>query len=184
MGKKFNNWVLTKVLGWTVDGPLPQDRSTVILGVPHTSIWDFAIAFFYYRSLGEKVHVMIKKEAFFWPFGKLLKAMGGFPMDRKNPTKTTLSLIRAINESEHFHLAICPEGTRKAVSKWKTGYHKIARATGSPVYMGYFNWGTKHIGIGPSVELTDNAREDTARIQALYEQMHLTGKYPDNYTTR
>jgi hypothetical protein len=50
--------------------------------------------------------------------------------------------------------------------------------------MGYFDWGTKTIGRGQKVELTDDAKADMARIQDLYEQMHLTAKHPDMYRTK
>ena len=49
--------------------------------------------------------------------------------------------------------------------------------------MGYFDWGTKCVGIGKKVEITDDARADTDRIQALYEEMHLKGKHPEGYIT-
>ena len=52
-----------------------------------------------------------------------------------------------------------------------------------PVYLGYFDWGTKHISIGERFELGDNARADTDLIQQKYEQLHLTGKHPENYIT-
>ncbi|MBQ7508291.1 MAG: hypothetical protein IJT52_03080, partial [Spirochaetales bacterium] len=82
-----------------------------------------------------------------------------------------------------FILAIAPEGTRKPVKRWKTGYHVIARAVRCPVYMGYFDWGRKRVSVGEKVELTDDARADTDRIQALYEEMHLQGKHPEGYIT-
>ena len=49
--------------------------------------------------------------------------------------------------------------------------------------MGYFDWKTKHVSIGKKVELTDDARADTDRIQALYEEMHMQGKNPEGYVT-
>ena len=82
------------------------------------------------------------------------------------------------------HLALAPEGTRKRVKRWKTGFHTIAREVGCPVYMGYFDWGTKRISRGQKVELTDDAKADMERIQALYEEMHLVGKHPELYTTK
>ena len=75
-------------------------------------------------------------------------------------------------------------GTRKPIRKWKTGYHIIARATGIPVYICYFDWGTKRVGISCKINLTDDARADTDRIQAYYETLHLTGKHPSGYITR
>jgi 1-acyl-sn-glycerol-3-phosphate acyltransferase len=82
------------------------------------------------------------------------------------------------------HLALAPEGTRKPVKRWKTGFHTIAREVGCPVYMGYFDWGTKRISRGHKVELTDDARADMERIQKLYEDMHLVGKHPEMYITK
>ena len=72
---------------------------------------------------------------------------------------------------------------RMYVGKWKTGYHKIATAVGGPVYLGYFDWGTKRIGRGQKFELTDDPVADTKRIQEIYEAMHLQGKHRENYAT-
>lgn len=181
--RNFCGWCLRK-LGWTaVDGPCPAAKA-IILGVPHTTIWDLVISYLYYTSIGGDAKVMVKDSVFVWPLSAILRKMGAFPMDRKNPTKMIMSTIRAFNSSETFHLAMCPEGTRKPIKKWKTGYHTIAKQTGATVYAGYFDWGTKTISRGQEFPLTDNAREDTDRLQALYETMKLTGKFPENYVTK
>lgn len=170
-------------MGWTaVEPPVPEDKC-LILGAPHTSIWDFVVSYLYYTSVGGKAYVMIKKEFFWGPLGWLLRKLGGIPVDRKNASSLVLSVIHAMNSTERLHLAIAPEGTRKPVKRWKTGFHLIARETGVPVYLGYFDWGTKRVGRGQKVELTDDARADMQRIQDIYESMHLTGKYPKDYIT-
>lgn len=174
---------LLHLLGWTAVEPPVEDKHCIILGVPHTSIWDFFISYLYYAAIGGNAKCMIKKEMFFPPLGWLLRAMGGIPVDRTSPTRLVRSIIREMENEEYFQLALAPEGTRKPVAKWKTGFHLIARQTGIPVYMGYFDWKTKRIGRGQKVELTDNAKADMERIQALYEEMHLTGKHPENYIT-
>lgn len=186
MWAKFCKFLLTKVMGWTIDcpGPAPEDK-VILLGVPHTSAWDFVVSYLFYRQFdGPKAKVMIKKEFFFWPIGGLLRRLGGIPVDRTSASAMVKSLITQMNKEKVFHLAIAPEGTRKPVRKWKTGYHLIAREVGCPVYMAYFDWKTKHVGIGSKVELTDDARADTDRIQALYEEMGLQGKYPKDYITK
>ena len=38
-------------------------------------------------------------------------------------------------------------------------------------------------GIGQKFELSDDARADTERIQAIYEEMHLRGRHPEGYIT-
>lgn len=182
MWKNFCGFIL-RALGWTaVEPPVPEDKC-VILGVPHTSIWDFAISYLYYTSVGGKASVMIAKEFFWWPLGSLLRALGAIPVDRKNPTTLLLSVIHEMNKVDKFHLAIAPEGTRKAVKRWKTGFHTIARECNIPVYLGYFDWKTKRVGRGQKFELTDDAKADMKRIQEIYEQMHLVGKHPEGYVT-
>ncbi len=179
---KFCGFML-KTLGWTKVNDSVEEDKCILLGVPHTSVWDFLISYLYYRSCGEKAKCMVKKEFFFPPVGWLLRAMGGIPVDRSNPTTLLRSVIKEMEAPGRFHLAIAPEGTRKPVKNWKTGFHLIARATGIPVYLGFFDWGTKRIGRGEKVELTDDARADMKRIQEIYENMHLTGKHPEKYIT-
>ena len=93
MWRKFCGWLL-KIMGWTVDDPnvVPEDKC-IILGVPHTSAWDFVISYLFYTSIGGKAKVMVKKEFFFWPIGGLLRKIGGLPVDRKNATRLVLSTI-------------------------------------------------------------------------------------------
>ena len=127
---------------------------------------------------------MVKGEFFWGPLGWLLRKLGGIPVDRSRGSNVVLSVIREMKAQKVVHLALAPEGTRKPVKRWKTGFHTIAREVGCPVYMGYFDWGTKRISRGQKVELTDDARADMERIQALYEEMHLVGKHPEMYVTK
>lgn len=170
-------------MGWTADTPPAPENKCIILGVPHTSIWDFVISYLYYTSVGGKPYCMVKGEFFIGPLGWLMRKLGAIPVDRTKGSNVALSVIHEMKSKDIVHLALAPEGTRKPVKRWKTGFHTIARQVGCPVYMGYFDWGTKHIGRGEKVELTDDAKADMARIQQLYEQMHLTAKHPDMYVT-
>ncbi len=180
---KFCGFLLEKVMGWTViGGPIPEKKA-IVLGVPHTSAWDFVISYLFYTQFdtGTLPHVMIKKEFFVGPVGWFLRKCGCVPVDRSNASSMVLSLIREMEKDDQFILAIAPEGTRKPIKHWKTGYHLIAKETGVPVYMGYFDWGTKRVGCGKKIELTDDARADTAHIQDLYREMGLKGKHPEGY---
>ena len=183
MWRKFCGWLL-RTLGWTAVDPVAPENKCIILGVPHTSIWDFVISYLYYTSVGGKPYCMIKGELFWGPLGWLLRKLGGIPVDRKRGSNVALSVINEMKRTPIVHLALAPEGTRQPVRRWKTGFHTIARAVGCPVYMGYFDWGTKRISRGQKVELTDDARADMERIQGLYEEMHLTGKHPEMYITK
>ena len=183
MWRKFCAWLL-KRMGWKVIGGAAPEEKCVILGVPHTCIADFFVSYLFYTGIGHTAHIMIKKEFFFWPVGPLLKKVGCIPVDRSNGATVVRSVISAAESAKgEFHVCIAPEGTRKPVHKWKMGYHMIASALGCPVYLGFFDWGRKEIGVGERFEISDNARADTDRIQALYESKHYTARYPEKYCT-
>lgn len=184
MTQRFCSFVL-KTFGWTCIGDRVQEKNCIFLEAPHTSIWDFLMGYLYYRSKGGHLRTMIKKEAFFFPVNLILRAMGAFPIDRSNPSSTIRSIIDEMERSggKPFHLVICPEGTRKAVRKWKTGYHTIARETGTPVYITMIDWGHKRIGVMQKFDISDNARADTDKIQAIYKAADVIALHPENFVT-
>ena len=104
--------------------------------------------------------------------------------DKKKLSELVRSVIKEMEKTDLMHLAIAPEGTRKPISRWKTGYHFIAKAANIPVYLCYFDWGTKKVAVAQKVELTDDANADTRRIQEIYEKMNLKGRHPEKYLTR
>ena len=72
------------LMGWKgMDEAIPAPKC-IILGAPHTSIWDFVISWLYYRSVGGNAKVMIKKGFFKWPLGPILRHLGGIPVDRSS----------------------------------------------------------------------------------------------------
>ena len=177
---RFCGWALRK-LGWTSDSGPMQEKKAIVLGVPHTTVWDFLICYLFYTQFGKVAHIMIKQEFFFWPLGPILKACGAVPVDRSNAATMVRSLIHVMENEEEFHLAIAPEGTRKATKRWKTGFHLIARETGATVYVGYFDWGRKRIGVGEPIELTDDVKADMKRIYDHYRPMGLQGLHKNHF---
>ncbi|MBP5333543.1 MAG: 1-acyl-sn-glycerol-3-phosphate acyltransferase [Bacteroidales bacterium] len=177
---KFCGWLLRK-MGWeSVGGPMKEQKA-IVLGVPHTSFKDFLVCYLFYTQFGKVAHIMIKKQFFWWPMGALLRALGAVPVDRKSPTETVRSLIHIMEEVPEFHLAIAPEGTRKPVKRWKSGYHLIARETGATVYLGYYDWGRKRISVGEPFELTDDVKADMQRMYDHYRPMGIQGYHKDNF---
>ncbi|MCI1779070.1 MAG: 1-acyl-sn-glycerol-3-phosphate acyltransferase [Bacteroidales bacterium] len=181
--KYFCRFIM-KLLGWkAVGGKVPEDKA-IILGVPHTSAWDFIISYFFYTSLGGKAYIMVKKEFFWGPLSPILKALGGLPVDRKHGARVTMQVIEAMESRKELHLAIAPEATRHLTDRWKTGFHTIARACNlDHVYLGYFDWGTKRISVGEKFMLSDNASEDLKKIMARYAEMNLHGKNKGCFST-
>lgn len=174
-----------KKLGWTAMDQAIPEKKCIILGAPHTSIWDFVISYLYYASVGGNAKVMIKKSFFVWPLKPILIKLGGIPVDRsaKGGASMVRQMIHEFESSESFQLAIAPEGTRKAVKRWKSGFHAIAKATGVPVYLGYFDWGTKTVGAKERLELTDDPVADLKRVRQWYKDKGVVGKFPEMFTT-
>lgn len=175
--------LILKLLGWKAIEPPVPEKKCIILGVPHTSLWDFVISFLYYHSYGAKANIMIKKSFFWGPLAPIMRGLGGIPVDRERGSSLVRLLVKAFEEREYMHLAIAPEGTRKKVEKWKTGFHTIARAANIPVYLGYFDWGKKHVGRGEKFELSDDAEEDLRRIRKYYLDKGVQGKHKELFST-
>ena len=177
---KFCGWLLRK-MGWkTVGGPMKEAKA-IVLGVPHTSVWDFIVSYLFYTQFGKVAHCMIKEEFFFWPVGPILRACGAVPVNRKSASTMVKSLITLVENVDELHVAIAPEGTRSLTTRWKAGFHLIAKETGATVYLGYFNWGRKEISVGEPIQLTDDPKADLERIYDLYRPMGLEGKHKEKF---
>lgn len=175
--------LLLKLMGWKTEGGPAPEKKCIIIGIPHTSAWDFVISWLYYTSVGARASVLIKKEFFFWPIGWFLKKMGGVPIDRSKGANVVRQVIQHFNESDYMHLALTPEGTRKRTTNWKAGFHTIAKNVNVPVYLGSFDWGTKIVTIGEKMELTDDPKADIQRMKDFYRKKGVVGKFPEMFTT-
>ncbi len=165
-----------------MEPPAPESKC-IILGVPHTSGWDFIISYLYYKSVGGSASVMVKKSFFVWPLGYIVKAMGGVAVDREKGASVTLQIIEEFKKRDVFHLAIAPEGTRKPTARWKAGFHTIARAANVPVYLGYFDWAKREVGRGERIELTEDVAADLKKIRQWYKNKGVVGKHPSKFIT-
>lgn len=172
---------LMKLLGWEVENKIKDNmpKKAVVLSVPHTSLTDFVMGFLAYKNLGLKAYYLIKKEAFFFPFGYFLKKLGGIPVDRTKKTNIVDEIVKEFESRDEFLFTITPEGSRKANAKWKEGYHRIAKAASVPVLIGYVDYKTKRIGIEAAYYLQGNPDYDTPRIMKYYIGME--GRHPEKF---
>ena len=76
---------------WAVSGyrlrsePPPASGSAVFIGAPHTSNWDFVFMLAICWDLGLSPKWLGKHTLFKPPFGWVMRALGGLPVDRGNP---------------------------------------------------------------------------------------------------
>lgn len=176
----FSKFIFHKVLGWKRVGSFPTDlKKYVIIVAPHTSWQDFPIGVLVRNSAGEKINFIGKDSLFKGPFGWIFKALGGAPVDRSKSNNIVDAIVDIFNNREEFRLGLSPEGTRKKVEKWKTGFYYIAKGANVPVVMGALDFGKKQVKISEPYYLTDDKEKDFAHFHAFYEGVK--GKKPDQF---
>ena len=173
--QKFCAWLLER-LGWSMRGQWPDLNKVVLIAAPHTSAWDVVIGLLVLQASGLQITFMGKQEALKWPLGVILRRYGGMPVNRKAPGGVIEQVVEKINASEHMWFALAPEGTRKQVKEWKTGFWKIAKQANVPVCCAYFHFPEKILGVGEVFELSDDMRADIAKIRAWYKPYQGKGR--------
>jgi len=178
--KYFSKFILW-LFGWKTVGGIAPEPKCIILGVPHTSQWDFVISSLYYRSVGGKANILVNKKFFVWPLRYIVDYLGGIPIDTSKGASAVKQIIAEFKNREQLHLAIAPEGTRKPNNKWKGGFYTIAKAANIPVYYGFFDWGKKEVGFYEKVELTDDMNADLKKVRQWYKDKGVVGKHPEKF---
>lgn len=168
----ISKFIFTKLLGWQIVGDFHLDiKKYVLIGAPHTSWRDFHIALLARSVKKANINLIAKKSLFKPPFGFILRALGGMPVDRSKNTNLVDAIIQMYNEKEEFRLAISPEGTRKYVEKWKTGFYYIAKGANVPIVMLGFDFGNKQIKLSEPYYLTDDMEADFAHFFEFYKDI-------------
>ena len=156
----FSRWTL-------VTEPAPT-RPTVLLGVPHTSNWDFVLMLAISWRLGIPIRWLGKESLFAGWRGPIMRRLGGIAVDRANPAQVVGEVVGQVHSGAVFGLVVTPDGTRGGNEYWKSGFYRIARETGMPVTLGYVDRTTMTTGLGPTIDLTGNVAGDMDRIRAFY----------------
>lgn len=168
---RFMRWLGRSALragGWRMEGAFPDIPKLVLIGAPHSSNWDGVWGFAAKVALGLDIKILGKRELFWWPLGPLLRRLGVIAVDRSASHGVVEQVAAMIRDADTFWFGLAPEGTRKPVEHWKSGFWKIARAANVPVLPAYFHYPDRIIGIGPLVTLSDDMAADIARIRAWY----------------
>ena len=157
--------LMLRLLGWRIEGTLPDRRKIVAVVVPHSSNLDFLIAIGLVFSWNLRVRYIGKKELFRFPLGPIMYWLGGIPVDRKASTGLLEQVVAEFDRSESILLGIAPEGTRKYGARWKTGFYWIAQRAGAVVLPVCLDWSRKVIGLLEPIDPAVGAPADNlARI--------------------
>lgn len=169
--KAFSRFILSTIFGWKMD-ELPQHlKKYVIIAAPHTSWMDFPIAMLFRVASGVMVHYVGKDSLFKGRFGFLFRKLGGFPVDRSSNNNTVDFIVEKFNNSEDFKFGLSPEGTRKKVSKWRTGFYYIAKGANVPIIMATLDFENKYVKISEPFYPTDNKEKDFEFMMSFFKNI-------------
>ena len=160
-------WVFTHA-GWRIAGELPDVPKAVVIAAPHSTNWDVVWGMLVKIGMRLDIRFIGKREAFVGPVGALLRGFGGIPIDRSAAHGVVGEMRELFASNERCWLALAPEGTRKKVQKWKSGFWHIARETGAPILPAYFHYPERTIGFGPLFHTTEDVEADMARLREFY----------------
>ena len=157
-----------RALRWRIDGDIPDHPRMVVIVAPHTSNWDFPVGLAAKYALRLDATFLGKHTLFRAPLGWLMRRWGGIPVDRSSSHDVVAHIVATFASRPRMFLAIAPEGTRKKVSRWRTGFWHIAKGAGVPILPVVFDWGSRTIHILPVFIPRENVDQDVAELQAKY----------------
>ncbi len=159
---------MLKAMGWRIEGEVPNLRKFVIAVAPHTSNWDFLVGMATMFALDLRLTFIGKHTLFAGPLAPLLRWMGGVPVDRSSPHGVVGDSVRAFEAVERRVLAIAPQGTRKPVPQFKTGFLRIARGAGVPILLATLDYGRRTVALGPLVVPGPDIEAERQKIEAHF----------------
>ncbi|MBT8393392.1 MAG: 1-acyl-sn-glycerol-3-phosphate acyltransferase [Bacteroidia bacterium] len=160
-----------RILGWKITGftDVNSIKKAVIIGAPHTHWFDFPIGLLLRSVLGVKTNYVGKKGLFKWPYGWFFRVLGGAPVERRSNENQVEAIARLFSEKEQFRMAMAPEGTRKKVEDWRTGFYYIAKAAKVPIIMFTLDFKNKKNHFSEPFYPTDNKEADFKYIKNFYK---------------
>jgi len=178
--KKIFAGLILRLIGWKVTGEHPIDDKLIVVVMHHTSNWDFPLGILNRWYWGIFVAFAIKSSMLKPPLGFIIKALGGFPVER-DPVKKKISVVEQIVErikkEDKIMFNIAPEGTRSKVKRLKSGFYRIAVDAGVKIVLVDFDYKTKTIRWGKAHVPAPTFEQELEVMKEFYKDSQ--GKYPE-----
>ncbi len=165
--------------GWKPDGEKPAAARYVLIAAPHTTNWDFPYLLAFAEHFDLHISWLGKASLFRAPFGALMRALGGIPIERTRSENRVAEMARVFSEREELGLVVPAEATRGRTDYWKSGFYYIALTAGVPIVMSYLDYTKKIGGIGPAFMPTGDVAGDMDAVRRFYADKQ--GKYPESF---
>lgn len=183
--KKRIAQIFLRWTGWEGEGGRPAHERFVLIAAPHTSNWDLVYLLAFAWVYDVRIAWMGKRQIFRWPFGRLMRALGGIPVVRERRTNMVDAMAATLRDfvptdDRPLALVVPAEGTRGYSPYWKSGFYYIAQRAGVPIVMGTLDWSRRRGGFGPSLLPSGDLRADMDEVRAFYADK--VGKFPDRFS--
>jgi 1-acyl-sn-glycerol-3-phosphate acyltransferase len=168
MSQTFGRTILV-AMGWKIEGRVPSPQSCIIIGAPHTSNWDFVIAMAVRWAIGLDVRWIGKHTLFKGIAGPFMRFLGGIPINRSQAEGFVDNVVETLRANPGLIIGLAPEGTRKPVPNWKSGFYRMAAGANIPLLPIAFDYPSKTLHIWTFIYPTSGLEADAPMISAFYK---------------
>ncbi len=170
-GSRPAQWLL-KAIGWRVEFEGFPTSQGIAVVYPHTSNWDAPLMFVVKWAVGVQVMFWGKDTLFKIPLlGRWLRWIGGVPVERTSQHGVVGAMIAQMRErkekGEYFWLGLAPEGTRKYIPGWRSGFYRVAVACDVPILVITLDYSRRECKVNQFLKLSGDEASDMARVAAL-----------------
>ena len=165
-----------RLVGWSLVADLPASQKFLLIGAPHTSNWDFPIALLMMAGMGLKLYWVGKDSLFKGVKGPVMRRLGGIPVERGARKNFVGQIVDLYNKRDKMVITMAPEGTRKYLDHWKTGFYNIALNAKIPIALGFVDYAQKSCGVGGYFTPTGDREADLRILREFYADK--VGKFP------
>jgi 1-acyl-sn-glycerol-3-phosphate acyltransferase len=163
---------LLKALGWRIEFDGFPTLQGVAVVYPHTSNWDAPLMFLVKWAVGVQVKFWGKDTLFKIPLlGRWLRWMGGIPVERTSKhgmaQQMLLAMVAAKQANEYFWLGLAPEGTRKYIPGWRSGFYRVAVAADVPLLVVTLDYSRRQCKLNQFVKLTGDEVQDMQQVAEI-----------------
>ncbi len=167
---------LLRLFGWRFEGTLPNREKLLIIAAPHTTAWDFVLGMVALLALGVRVSWLGIDWVARYP---VMRWIGGIPIEPGATQGVVEESIERFESRERFVLGLSPEGSRKKVVPWRTGFYRIALGARAPILLVSIDFSIRLLRLGPLLVPSGDLDADMETIRAFYAEY--TEKYPDRF---
>ena len=168
-----------RAIGWKLEGKITDAERVMVVAAPHTSNWDFVFGILVILGINARVRWLGKHTIFKFGVTWFFRWLGGIPVNRERPDEVMGYVDAAVEKDNGLVLVMAPEGTRKKVTKWKTGFLRIAKKNKCVIQLGALDFANRRIVLGDVFEPTGDNEADIAAIIEYYSQF--AGRHPDQF---